>query len=105
MRGFNLGAVVFYILLVFAPILIVALFGPQSGWRSRLGLGETILPVPPDAVKFVTAGRTDERKYLVYVNQKNEVILREYKTWGTFEAEYKFDRPVDATGNFEPVRK
>lgn len=66
-------------------------FPSQSGMFSRWTGNAVELPMPKDCVRVINFGKTGDIKYLSYLNNKGEVILREYSDRGVLEATYKID--------------
>lgn len=88
------------ILLVIVGILFFAVFGikgcaPQSGGFSRWTGKPVELPAPKDCVRIINFGKTGSTKYLSYLNEKGEVVMREYSDWGALEAIYKIEGTYD----------
>lgn len=69
----------------------------QSGMFSRWTGNAVKLSMPPDCARIINFGKTGKTKYLSYVNNKGEVILREYSDHGILEATYQIDGGVFTT--------
>ncbi len=77
---------------VMLGLLLVFLPGCQSGCFSRVGIGESKLPVPKDCQKVISLGHSGKiGKYLSYLSTDGTVKMKEYSDFGVLEAEYTLD--------------
>ena len=60
----------------------------QSGFASRITGKPVELQAPSDCKRILNMGKTESTKFIVYENDRGEIVMKEYSDWGILQGQY-----------------